>query len=269
MDEKTVYFKPIRNKRTFEEISTEIKRLIVEGVFKTGDKLPSETEIARQFNVGRQTVREALRLLELSGFLRVHKGGGGGSVITNTILTTLTKTFIDAVQMQNISVKELTTARSEIEKLVLSHAITHATDEDIAILKENIARGSEKIRSDIQAFEENINFHIFLAKASHNNVFVMVVESIMAIVADFLSRIPQTLEISSGVLNDHKAILDALTERNENHAIILMDRHLNKVADKFSASFEKVARERGRVAMGNMLIPKATWKPYPGTGSKI
>jgi len=57
-------FKPIRGKRTFEEISSEIKRLIFDGVLKPGDKLPSEIELAKMFAVGRQSVREALRLLE-------------------------------------------------------------------------------------------------------------------------------------------------------------------------------------------------------------
>jgi len=60
---KTV-FTPLKNPRTFEEVSNRIKKLIFDGVFKPGDKLPPEIEIAQQFNVGRQSIREALRILE-------------------------------------------------------------------------------------------------------------------------------------------------------------------------------------------------------------
>jgi GntR family transcriptional regulator, transcriptional repressor for pyruvate dehydrogenase complex len=63
-------FQPIKGKRTFEEVSDKIKSLVIKGILKVGDRLPSEAELARQFSVGRQSVREALRLLELSGSCR-------------------------------------------------------------------------------------------------------------------------------------------------------------------------------------------------------
>ena len=74
--DKTIFI-PVENKRTFEEVSSKIKNLIFEGVLKPGDKLPSEAELAKQFGVGRQTIREAFRILELSGLLTVQKGFGG------------------------------------------------------------------------------------------------------------------------------------------------------------------------------------------------
>jgi DNA-binding transcriptional MocR family regulator len=72
-------FTPIESKRTFEEISSKVKTLIFDGTLKPGDRLPSELELAKQFGVGRQSVREALRLLELSGFVSIQKGYGGDS----------------------------------------------------------------------------------------------------------------------------------------------------------------------------------------------
>ena len=103
-------FTPVRSKRTFEEVSSQIKRLVFEGVLKAEDKLPSEAELAKQFDVGRQTVREALRILELSGFLTVQKGFGGGSVIKDTILKKTTNLLLDAFRMEKITVEEFTAA---------------------------------------------------------------------------------------------------------------------------------------------------------------
>ncbi len=240
MDDRAVYFNPIKNKRTFEEISTEIKRLIIAGVFKPGDRLPAEAEIARQFGVGRQTVREALRLLELSGFLVVHSGGGGGSVVTNTILDTLSKSFLDAVLMGNIGVAELTLARTQIEKLVVSYAVVHATEEDFEALGANIRAGMEKIDRGIWAFEENVDFHVLLAKASHNGVFVIVVESVMTIVADFLRRIPQPVAVSKKVLQQHANILAALKDRDNDLVLTLLAKDLGFVDDRLRSSFEKL-----------------------------
>ena len=85
MNVKKELFSPIKSKRTFEEVSGKIKTLIFDGVLKPGDRLPSEIELARQFMVSRQTIREALRILELSGFIKVQKGGSGGPLIKDTI----------------------------------------------------------------------------------------------------------------------------------------------------------------------------------------
>jgi len=239
MKPKTGYADLSNTKRAFEDVSTKIKKWIIQGVVKPGDKLPSETELARQFKVGRQTVREALRLLELSGFLTVHQGAHGGSVITNTILETLSQSFLDAVQMKNISVAEVIAARNEIDKMVLIQAIRNATEEDISLLNENIRKAEQKLSQNVLAFEENITFNTTLAKASHNGIFVILVESMMTIMADFLSRAPQTLAVSQKNVNDHKDILNALMERNEARALLLADNHLRLVEEILVSSLEK------------------------------
>ncbi len=238
MKPKTGYSNLANSKRAFEDVSTKIKKWIIQGVVKPGDKLPSETELARQFKVGRQTVREALRLLELSGFLTVRQGVHGGSIITNTILGTLSQSFLDAVQMKNISVAEVIAARNEIDKMVLIQAIRNATEEDISLLNENIRKAEQKLSQNILAFEENITFNTTLAKASHNGIFVILVESMMTIMADFLSRAPQTLEVSQKNVNDHKDILSALMQRNEARALLLADNHLRMVGEILVSSLE-------------------------------
>jgi len=113
MNEQKALFTPIKTRRTFEEVSASIKQLILDGVLRPGDRLPSEMELARQFNVSRQTIREALRILELSGFISVQKGGSGGPLIRDTIMNTINNLFFDAFQLERISIDELTAARIE------------------------------------------------------------------------------------------------------------------------------------------------------------
>ena len=136
--ERNLYFEPIKSKRTFEEISSQIKDKIFQGSLKPGDKLPSEKELAFQFKVGRQTIREALRLLELSGFITIQKGSIGGSYISNKILKNLRNSFVDISRMENITLEELTTARLEIEKVVLDYLFKNSSNSDIEILQKNV-----------------------------------------------------------------------------------------------------------------------------------
>src|SRR5260221_2809885 len=76
-----VEFRPIRTRRAFEEICERIREQLALGVLKPGDKLPRERDLAEQFGVSRNVLREALRSLEMAGPLRLRKGGKGGAVI--------------------------------------------------------------------------------------------------------------------------------------------------------------------------------------------
>ena len=182
-------FHPYKNRRSFEEISNEIKALIFEGVFKPGHKLPSETEIARQFNVSRQTIREAMRILELSGFITIRRGVKGGPVIQDTVEGRISNLFVEGFKFRRISLEELTIARFDIERAMLQHVFKNADTKDIENLKENILKARMKLDNAIIAFEENIDFHKLLARASKNYVYIILVESLMAVVSDFRSRL--------------------------------------------------------------------------------
>ena len=240
-----IFFTPIKSTRAFEEISFEIKRLVFQGVLKPGDRLPSETELARQFRVGRQTIREALRLLELSGIIAIQKGSNGGPVIKNRILNTISNLFLDAFQMEKISIEELTAARCEIEKVVMNHVIENIEESDIILLQENIHAARQKIKNNILAIEENIEFHILLARASKNHLFVIVVGSIVAVLRNLLSQVEQHLEgtnddmgyneriiKSRNALKYHEGILNAIIEKNEGEAISSLKQHLEEVGSR-------------------------------------
>jgi GntR family transcriptional repressor for pyruvate dehydrogenase complex len=222
-------FKPLHNKRAFEGVSGSIKRLVFKGILKPGDRLPSESELARQFGVGRQTIREALRVLELSGFIDVQRGGAGGPTIKNTILATVSQSLADAFQMESITIEELTFARSEIERCVLRSAIKNVESKDIEALQANVSEAKAKIAAGIEAFGENIEFHRLLAKCSKNPVFVIVMESIMAVVTDFLSRLKPSRKNSNLVVKSHEELIEAIIQRDTELALGLLEEHLLSV----------------------------------------
>ena len=76
---RRVEFSRIRNLRAFEEIADQIRKEISDRRLRAGDRLPPERELAEQFGVSRNTLREALRSLENAGLLRLQKGATGGA----------------------------------------------------------------------------------------------------------------------------------------------------------------------------------------------
>ena len=246
-DSRQPVFRRIKPQRAFEEISNEIKQMIFSGVLKPGSRLPSETELANQFGVGRQTIREALRLLELSGFVIMRKGGAGGPIIEDTILNTLANSFLDIFRMGQITVDELTAARTEIEKIVLAHAFQNMEESDIRALQENVRKARGKLAEGIQAFEENVQFHKLLAKASKNHVFVAVMESITTMVAHFRSLLGADLAMSERATFEHTQILDAIVKRQKKRGLELLEKHLLYI----DGQFKEFSAEQAAAAKNN------------------
>ncbi len=227
MNDTEDMFRPIGNRsRTFEEVFNQIKELVFSGALKHGDRLPSETQLALKFNVGRQTIREALRLLERSGFISIKKGAGGGPIIKDTIIEKISDLYLDAIRMRRISLEELTKARLGIEGAILSEVIDNIEEIDVKSIRKNIARARRKLKNGMVATEENCEFHNLLARASKNHVYVVVTESIMAISADTYTQSGADLEDSKNMLGYHEKILDAILEKDKQKAIRLSEESL-------------------------------------------
>ncbi|MHB8766657.1 MAG: FadR/GntR family transcriptional regulator [Deferrisomatales bacterium] len=222
-------FTPVTSKRSFEEVADRIKALIIDGRLKPGDRLPSEVELAAQFGVSRQTLREALRILEISGLVAVQRGGAGGPVVRNTLGQRISDLLMDALRLERVTLEELTVARLGIERLVLSLACAAAGEDDFQRLEDNMARARARLDSGQRATAENLEFHRILARASGNNVLVVVIESIFVLLEELLGRLGPDLAVSAGALGDHERIVAALRGRRAAEADRLMEEHLFEV----------------------------------------
>ena len=229
-----VLFERIESKRTFEEVSSRIRKSILDGTLKNGTRLPSEGDLAKQFNVGRQTVREALRILELSGFITIQKGSGGGPIIKDNVLGRTTDLLSDALQMEKISVDEFTDARLLIEKAVMNDAIDHAKDQDIRNLQENLLKAKDLIAQKKVATDVNFEFHSLLAEASKNTVFAILERAINSIQRDLRTRSSPDLRTSKAAVQAHEKILDALVRKKRNRAIDLLEKHIIAIQKSLS-----------------------------------
>ena len=235
----TALLGPVRNKRTFEGVSDQLKELIFNGTLKPGQQLPSEHTLAKLFHVGRQSVREALRVLELSGFITIKAGVKGGAVIEGTMLSKIGGLFLDTFKLHKVSLEDCMAARKAIEASVLDSVLKNADQSDIESLRDNIMRAKTKLCENDSAYEENIDFHRILARASKNYTFCIVMESIMAVFSDFKSRFTTVSpEQSKNIIKGHEAIVDAIVKKKKKLAVELLGKDLANA---------------GRILLGNSL----------------
>src|SRR5260370_40909023 len=95
-------FTRVHTTRVFEEIALQIRVQLATGRLRPGDRLPSERDLAQQLGVGRNSEREALRALEVSGIRQLHKGGAGGAFIAQPTGGAVINAMRDMYQLRAI-----------------------------------------------------------------------------------------------------------------------------------------------------------------------
>ena len=120
-------FQVVDRPKLYEQVVEQIKNMIVQGIYKKGDLLPSEKELIEMTGVSRITVREALRLLNEAGVIETHKGKGSFVVVDGSEL----ESGEEETEAYNEQFINSTNARILLEPSVVKEIAVTATDEDL------------------------------------------------------------------------------------------------------------------------------------------
>jgi len=132
-----------------------------------------------------------------------------------------------------------------LEKIVLVYAADRMVEEDLAALEDSIHRAEERLACGESASKENVEFHLILSRATGNEVFYILMESVMKIVSEFLVKLQPTQSQSKKVLEDHRLILKQLRKGSGRHCVELMGKHLMRIERRLS-SLEEADDRKGR-----------------------
>jgi GntR family transcriptional repressor for pyruvate dehydrogenase complex len=108
-------FKPVKQNRISENVVSQLKGAILSGSYRPGARMPTERELTEQFQVSRVVIREAVRELERTGFVKIFQGPSGGAFVTDLSFENLRNAFLDLFLANKLSASELIEARLHIE----------------------------------------------------------------------------------------------------------------------------------------------------------
>ncbi len=225
-------------KRLYHTVSNKILELIDSGVFPPGSRLPGERDLAQKFGVSRVAVREAEIALQAQGRLEI-KVGSGAYVLdgSNSALNGLPK----------VGPFELTEARALFEAESAALAAPIITDEVLEELGSYIDIMSGKISSDMSADEADAEFHNAIARATNNHAIMFVIDSMwkMRTEAAQLQKVYKDVcdKDSSHREDEHKAILEALKNRDSSEARKAMRAHFTRMIEALLVASEEEAYE--------------------------
>ena len=233
--------KTIKIKRITEEIVTQIRDYIAQGELKAGDRLPSEREMAQQLGVSRPTVREALQVLEHTGFVEILQGSGTYiRDISKQALTDPLQILIDGSDKRYQEVYEFRTA---IECWAVGMAAERIEPEALARLEEIITQMKARRAQRKPVDELDAEFHLTIARSCRNGIYYHVVKTLLHLITQ-ATRISHKELFSAerdqvDLMADHEAIYKAIAARDAAKAKQLMAFHLNRVLLKLISDTSK------------------------------
>ena len=228
-----------------------IERLIMDGRLKPGDVLPTESELAEQFNINRSTLREGIRLLEQNGL--VERGGAKRLTVAVPQILDLATRISRALVLHDVTFLELWETYMTLEPAAARLAAKKISDETIEVLEQNLAKMSSSYTDLDEFIDLDWQFHNLIASAAGNRSLELARQPISMLMMPSARVILPKLKTYNRVVEAHRHILDALKARDEDKAEEWMRRH--------TADFERGYKRMGLSPSGRLVEEQQTSRP--------
>ncbi|MFF5991272.1 FadR/GntR family transcriptional regulator [Prauserella flavalba] len=229
-----------RGPKSSELAAAAIVRDIVDDRLQVGDRLPSEAEMLAHYNVSRETLREALRLLEVQGLIVIRRGPGGGPMVEPLNAAYLARTATLYFKLSGATYGELFDTW-EILEPPLSAKVARLPDR--ARKAEAFAPFLDYDREQHQrdeVFEDLNNFHAVIALLSGNRVLTLLTQAVTHIVTDHVLESIDPVAESDHMLHAHTAVAEAIIAGRPRKASTLMEEHIVTVTTSYRERFPEL-----------------------------
>ena len=207
-------------------IISNIRDLINFKNLEPGDKLPSERMLSEKFGVSRSNIREAIQKLEFYGLL--NSIPQSGTFVANIGVIAMNGMIEDILRLEDPDFKSLVETRILLELKTVRLAALRRTDEDLEKMKEALDAYTNKVLKGEDAVEEDLLFHLAIAKASGNstmNTFMLII--IPEIITNFEKYHVCDKSLAQSGIKEHQAIYDAIKYQNPKAAKQKMKEHFS------------------------------------------
>ena len=231
-------FNNISNKKVYEQVIDQIQNNIMEGVFKKGDKLPSERELSEKMGVSRTSIREALRVLETMGVIESRQGEG--NFICSNIEKSLVQPLSMMFKLNNGSYSDIYELRNVLEIECVRLSAIRATDMDcrelLSIVEEMEKETLGENRYEILV-ELDKKFHNALSNMSKNCLIQSLFMTISNLFEKFIEDARYKIilfdseQANKKLLAQHKKICESIIKKNPNMAVEAMKDHMEYVME--------------------------------------
>lgn len=193
-----------REEKAYARVIEKVKKMILSGELKPGEKLPPEREFAEKLEVSRNSVREAIRIMDMMGIVSSQQGSG--NYVTCEFQKSITETMAMMFAMDQVNDKQISQVRYSLEVLAFTLALDRVREEDLAKMEECVEKLDKNGDSKNNATLDKI-IHYTLARASGNQLLIDILEACSGVFDIFIE------DMRYGILKNE----NRKTELNECH----------------------------------------------------
>lgn len=231
---------PINSETVVNEVFKRISDSIIKQDILPGEKLPTEIELMEKLGVGRNSIREAIKMLSVMGVLEVKRGNG--TYVSTKVSPSMFNPLVFSLILEPKSAFHLYEFRMMFENMVLFLSIEKATAEDFDSIERLLGHTKSLMESkvdDIDTFVNlDIEFHIELMKATHNPLVELIGKTVIEL---FPRYIKNSMSQRNGILRsitNHYKILKVIREKDKNSVFDLVEETLSEWKEQWRDSEE-------------------------------
>ncbi len=241
-EEKRINFGTFETEVLPDRIIDRILELIKNKQLQPGDKLPPERELAEIMQVGRQTLRAALRALSAMDVIDIRRSSG--AYITDLKPNTFIERLEFMFRMSESSIIELFEARSALEMTIIRLAASRITSEEFEQLQAHTNKTVELLDSVATFSKADLEFHRMLCQFSRNSILAQFAEVILKLGLETRHKTAETREARQQAAREHQAIVAALATGDPDLAAKAMLDHMNTAKSNLEQLLSKTNTER-------------------------
>jgi GntR family transcriptional repressor for pyruvate dehydrogenase complex len=240
---------PIEKIVLIDQIIDVIKRQIAEGKIKPGDKIPGERTLSELFHVSRTSIRQALKALDVLGVLDIRHGSA--TTLNKDISNLLINPLKFMSLLYNVEIPELFEVRKTIEVALARKAATHATEEDLDMMRQCLNRAEDNIDNpDIFLYSEK-HFHECIFTASRNRILAAMLNSLNTLLIGSRQESIKTFVDLRESFNQHADIFRAIEKKDPQGAGQAMLTHLEDVEKRlYTIDSDYLQKKLDKVIVG-------------------
>lgn len=241
--------------RIYEDAADAIRQYIARQRLQAGDPLPPERTIQQQLGISRASVREALRILQMTGLVEARQGKG--LFVSGLDLQPAFRALIANVELlEGITFGHLLDVRRSLELGIAEQAAKNRGEDDLADMAATLRAMRERLDRGERTISEDLGFHELLVRATRNPLMRRLYASIAAFLVEIRYCVPQTEEEMALCFQEHTAIFRAVERRDPAESVRLMYAHLVGLGEvlrdyldrPIDAAHQEIARREGVVA---------------------
>ena len=213
-----------RGTRIYEKVVEKLKESISKGEILPGDPLPSERQLMDDFGVSRSSLREAFRVMELLGL--IESVPGKGRFVRHPKPPAEDEKNI---RLEDSAVLELMEARRILDPAIAAESAMRATSSDLTRLLRVLTSTEKRLGDPNQRAQSDFDFHLALAEATHNFVFVNITRMNFDLIMATHDKIYNLLEDKDAFLLEHRSMYEAILDHNVDLARETAANHIDRI----------------------------------------